>query len=101
MKPGYIYELRFPFEEGQGVKKRPVFIIVLTQDKNKVVGLKITGTPRFNRVPILDSPNFGLSKASYVQCDTYAVFSNEDKIPRGKLSEYDMGRIINKFLSYQ
>ncbi len=36
MKPGYLYELWFPHEEGSGGEKRPTLILVISDDTTKV-----------------------------------------------------------------
>lgn len=40
MNAGDIYNLEFPFQEGQGGKFRPVLIFVLTSTPNEFIGLK-------------------------------------------------------------
>ncbi|MBR2246292.1 type II toxin-antitoxin system PemK/MazF family toxin [Oceanobacillus profundus] len=100
MQPGYIYKLEFPYEDGQGSKNRPVLILVLSEDKGKALGLKITGTSRSNRIEIKNSPNSGLNKVSHVQFDRYAFFDNISKTPLGKLSADDMKEIVKHFSAY-
>ncbi|CDQ41949.1 type II toxin-antitoxin system PemK/MazF family toxin [Virgibacillus salexigens] len=100
MKPGYIYKLNFPYEERQGAKKRPVLIIVISDDNDQALGLKITGTERYNRIPIKNSPDSGLVKDSHVQIDRYQLFYNVQKTEIGRLSAYDFKRVVNAFQEF-
>jgi hypothetical protein len=104
MKAGHLYELYFPYEEGQGGKVRPVLILVITNVNNEAIGLKITNTGPTKkhpyRIKIKDSPNANLSATSHVQYDTYTSYDNIQLPSRGYLSEYDFGRIARKFADY-
>ena len=101
MNPGDICELEFPFQEGQGAKKRPVLIFVLTATPNEFIGLKITGTPKHNRVPIHFWNQAGLTKPSYVQCDNYSVFQHQGNLViKGRLHTSDYNQVVLKFNNY-
>lgn len=99
MKPGEIYEIQFPYEEGHGFKKRPVLVFVLTSTENEFIGLKITGTKREeNRVEIKYWQEAGLDKESYVQCDFYSVFTYDGALVyKGTLKQEDYDRVVIKF----
>ncbi|WP_080874432.1 type II toxin-antitoxin system PemK/MazF family toxin [Oceanobacillus timonensis] len=104
MKPGYIYDLTYSYEDekGQG-KNRPVLILFIQEEDGTVQGLKITGTKREqNRVPIKKSPNSGLTKQSYVQIDCSENFEYDESIkPRGMLDPLEFLEIVEKFNNYQ
>ncbi|WP_130860120.1 hypothetical protein [Gracilibacillus phocaeensis] len=79
---------------------RPVLIIVLSDDGNQALGLKITGSPRYNRIPIINSPYSGLTKRSYVQFDRYKKFENIHIKEIGVLSKQDFKNITRTFIKY-
>lgn len=103
MEVGHLYELDFPYEAGRGSKKRPVLIIVVSNEYDQVLGLKVT---RFGidqhkfRIPIKNSPQSNLSDQSYVQYDRYAFFENAPKRSRGELSEQDFIDIVKVFTEH-
>jgi len=74
MKVGHLYELSFPYEERQGSSKRPVLIIIINNENNKALGLKVTRSDnkRYkHRMLIANSPHTNLNENSYVQYDRY------------------------------
>lgn len=99
MNAGQIFTLEFPFQQGQGIKYRPVLVFVLTSTANEFIGLKITRTPREdNRIEIIHWQEAGLDYKSYVQCDNYSVFqvTGNTKLV-GSLNQDDYDRIVLKF----
>lgn len=104
MRAGHLYELYFPYEEGQGGKERPVLILVITEDNSQAIGLKITSSGptknHLHRIKIEDSPNSNLSPDSHVQYDTYTPYDYVQLQSRGHLSEHDFSRIARKFAQY-
>ncbi|MFD1360067.1 type II toxin-antitoxin system PemK/MazF family toxin [Lentibacillus salinarum] len=104
MKAGHLYELSFPYEEGQGSKRRPVLIIVVNTDYDKALGLKVTKTGPTdrhpNRIEILNSPEANLQQRSFVQIDHYNFFDNVDLKSRGRLSVEDLSEIVQEFSQY-
>lgn len=100
MKQGHIYKLNFPYEDGQGSKNRPVFIIVITVDNQKALGLKITRTPRHNRVPITKWKKAGLKAPSHIQFDYYETFDNVTLTSIGVLDANDFKAVARAFKQY-
>lgn len=99
MNAGDIYSIKFPFQEGQGGKFRPVLVFVLTSTPNEFIGLKITREQREqNRVEIRYWKEAGLDYQSYVQCDYYSVFQNSGNLTyKGTLKQADYDRVVIKF----
>jgi hypothetical protein len=104
MKPGHLYELTFPYEEGPGGKRRPVLILVINDVQNKALGLKVTtsgpSTSFPHRYQIRDSPHSNLRDPSYIQYDHYHFFDNQPIIPRGQLSDSDFAQIVILFQQF-
>lgn len=100
MKPREIYELYFPYDEqGQGGKKRPVLVFVLTSKAGRFIGLKITRTERKqNRVEIKYWREAGLDYKSYIQCDKYSAFESDGNLRyKGILTQEDYDKVVLKF----
>lgn len=99
MNAGDIFTLEFPFQEGQGMKSRPVLVFVLTSTQNEFIGLKITKEKReHNRVEIKQWKEAGLDYESYVQCDFYSVFQNNGTFTyKGTLKQEDYDNVVLKF----
>ncbi|MHA6251507.1 type II toxin-antitoxin system PemK/MazF family toxin [Oceanobacillus sp. CAU 1775] len=104
MKVGHLYELYFKYEEGQGGKKRPVLILVINNEHDIAIGLKITSTGPTenhpNRIKIEDSPNANLSPSSHVQYDIYDNYEIVKLKSRGYLSQHDFARVARMFKKY-
>lgn len=98
MRPKEIYELYFPYQEGQGGKDRPVLVFCLTTIEGRFIGLKITKTERrYNRVKIEHWKKAGLDCESYIQCDNYSVFENVGTMKyKGILRQSDYNKVVLK-----
>lgn len=101
MRAGHLYELYFKFEKGQGGKERPVLILVINNEQDIAIGLKVTNTgptkKHPHRIKIKDSPNANLSQNSHIQYDIYEPYEVVQLHSRGYLSEHDFSRVARKF----
>lgn len=102
MKAKEIYKIYFPYKEGQGGKRRPVLVFILTSKPNKFIALKVTKTKREqNRVSVDYWKEAGLDVPSYVECDHYAVLETTGTLEFvGTLEQSDYDKIVLKFNEY-
>lgn len=104
MRVGHLYELYFKFRGGQGGEERSVLILVINNEHDIAIGLKITNTgPTENhphRIKIEESPDTNLSPNSHVQYDIYDPYKVVQLRSRGYLSEHDFSRVARKFKKY-
>lgn len=99
MKSREIYKINYPYQEGHGVKSRPVLVFILTSTPNEFIALKITTTPRpQNRVEVKHWHEANLDRPSYIQCDNYStiVISGETEFV-GMLDQSDYDSVVLKF----
>ena len=103
-EPGSIVEVIFPFEEGDGSKRRPALVVM---DKGEVILLvaKITSQNKGRRwdVPLPRDSFNGLSADSFVQVDKTIRLSKDkvcDLIPRGCVNPLQLAVIMEKLREF-
>lgn len=103
-EPGSIVEVIFPFEEGNGSKRRPALVVM---DKGDVILLvaKITSQNKGRQWDVqLPRDRFnGLSVDSFVQVDKAIKLSRDkvcDLIPRGCVNPLQFAVIMEKLKEF-
>jgi len=111
VKPGEIYDIKFPYkpgtidEQGQTSKIRPALVIT-TEKQTIAIFIKITKskpTENFpHRIPILNWRRANLNNPSYAEIDSILLLEIDNTpLPyRGTLISSDFKHILNEFIKY-
>ena len=103
-EPGSIVEVIFPFEEGDGSKRRPALVVMDKGDGILLVA-KITSQNKGRKwnVPLPCDQLNGLSVDSFVQVDKTIKLSRAnvcDLIPRGCVNPLQLAVIMEKLREF-